>query len=80
MCKRSYLAMKVASFVKECRPDPPYPTSIPWPLLNLMILFILQTYDIASSNKVMFIAAALKASLNSASLSYINLVSSFLCL
>ena len=45
-----------------------------------MILFILQTYDIASSNKVMFIAAALKASLNSASLSYINLVSSFLCL
>ena len=37
------MAMKVASLVKECLPEPPYPTNIPCPLLNLIILLILQT-------------------------------------
>lgn len=56
-----YLAIKVASLVNECLPDPPSPTNIPWPLLNLMTLLILQTYEMASSNRVIFIAAALNA-------------------
>jgi len=38
-----YLAMKVANLVSECRPAPPYPTSMPCPFANLMILLILQT-------------------------------------
>lgn len=29
ICLKVYLAMKVASFVKECLPAPPSPTSIP---------------------------------------------------
>ena len=40
-----YLAMKVANFVRECLPAPPSPTSIPCPLLNLMILLILQRQE-----------------------------------
>lgn len=60
-CSKLYLAIKVASFVSECLPDPPSPTSIPCPLLNLITLLILQTYEMAYSNKVIFIAAALNA-------------------
>lgn len=60
-----YFAINVASFVKEWRPAPPYPTNIPWPFANLIILLILHTYDIASSNRVIFMADDLNLSLNS---------------
>ena len=80
ICLNVYLAIKVANFVRECLPAPPSPTSIPWPLLNLMIRLILQTYEIAYSNNVMFMAAALYFSLNSCNFYSRSLVSSYLCL
>lgn len=36
--KSLYLAENAASFVSDCFPDPPYPTSKAWPSGNLMIL------------------------------------------
>lgn len=42
-----YFAIKVANLVNECLPEPPSPTNIPCPLLNLITLLILHTYDIA---------------------------------
>lgn len=76
---RLYFAMKVASLVNEWRPAPPSPTSIPCPLLNLMILLILQTYEMAASKSVIFIAADLYFSLNSTNLSSIIFFSYSLC-
>jgi len=76
---KANLAMNDANLVSECLPAPPYPTSIPCPRLNLMIRLILQTYEIAYSKRVMFMAADLNLSLNSTSLSYIIFLSYYLC-